>query len=43
MYDRMTWLQEMEYIREDHSSMKAEYEQVGILQCRCYFVSRAAC
>jgi len=29
----------MEYIREDHNNMKAEYEQVGILQCRCYFVS----
>ncbi len=43
MYDQMTWLQEMEYIREDHNNMKAEYEQVGILQCRCYFVSWAAC
>ncbi len=43
MYDCMTRLQEMEYIREDQNNMKAEYEQVGILQCRWYFVSGAAC
>ena len=43
MYDGVTWLQEVECIRADYDNMKAEHEQVGILQCRGGFVSGAAC
>ena len=31
MYDWVTWLQEIECIKEDYSEMKAGHEQVGIL------------
>ncbi len=31
MYDRMTCLQEIEYIKEDQNNIKAQYEQVGVL------------
>ncbi len=31
MYDRMTWLQEIEYIKVDQANIKAQYEQVGVL------------
>ncbi len=35
MYDRMTRLQEIEYIKEDQNNIKAQYEQVGVLvQCQ---------
>lgn len=31
MCDCMTWLQEVEYIKEDQNNIKAQYEQVGVL------------
>jgi len=30
-YDRMTWLQEVEYIKQDQANIKAQYEQVRVL------------
>ncbi len=31
MYDCVTWLQEVEFIKQDQANIKAQYEQVGVL------------
>ena len=31
MYDCMTWVQEVEFIKQDQANIKAQYEQAGVL------------
>ncbi len=31
MYDHMTWLQEVECIKQEQANIRAQYEQVGVL------------